>query len=570
MEFSPVMSPPSPEYIEEESSTSSTHPDLVQSLDRIDRSLDLEIEFEKKILVEEINLNPDLPDYDRGLVTRRLCIVGLVGAWIAIISCLVLGGIITARVSANLYQTDLTWTSGPFVSLAVNIFVVFITDAMGYIHGVSLRWALYREDRLHFNTNLRLFRSARNYVPNMWPLNILWIVSLVTCYAASSEMIIEGELVEENVNDDFSVVVCSYVNGIALLAMAIGLSGMAMSTTWVIIFGSEDILTWSSNPLNNTLVLLHHTFHKRRGRCMSSVASIRPDSKANKPRTTETCASASNATIKYVILILWIWPLVVLIWFVLLVILTRKQVLYAVLVGLIEPISWSFSFSWVWAMDIQPINALDLFLSSNDRPWAAQLVLGLLVQAGIQGAHSIGTHSIELIANVSRDEQTWRTAANLTSRTGACKDPNALKSVMKSWPSILFFLFKALSHWTLGQSLALRTMEMRGEDPTYTSDGHEYTFMFSMMYMRVFVYGIIITTMVGFATFLAFRKPKGPQPVAYGHFQTLADLIDDWRVDSKGNFWWGDKGVAADGIRHAGTSCNKQLLGEIHMDALYE
>lgn len=98
---------------------------------------------------------------------------------------------------------------------------------------------------------------------------------------------------------------------------------------------------------------------------------------------------------------------------------------------------------------------------------------------------------------------------------------------------------------------------------------HEYSFVFSIWYIRVLAYGIIVTALAIFATSLAYWKPKGPQPAAYGHFQTLADLIDDWTVDSKGNFWWGDKGVGNDGVRHAGTSCHKELLGQIRIDALY-
>lgn len=39
------------------------------------------------------------------------------------------------------------------------------------------------------------------------------------------------------------------------------------------------------------------------------------------------------------------------------------------------------------------------------------------------------------------------------------------------------------------------------------------------------------------ATILANRRPHGPQPVAYGHIQTLADLIDVWTP----KMWWGHK-----------------------------
>ncbi len=58
-------------------------------------------------------------------------------------------------------------------------------------------------------------------------------------------------------------------------------------------------------------------------------------------------------------------------------------------------------------------------------------------------------------------------------------------------------------------------------------------------------------------TYLAIHKPKGPQPAAYGHIQTLANLIDDWNPSMK--MWWGHKSIGdaeKDGERvyHAGES----------------
>jgi hypothetical protein len=81
---------------------------------------------------------------------------------------------------------------------------------------------------------------------------------------------------------------------------------------------------------------------------------------------------------------------------------------------------------------------------------------------------------------------------------------------------------------------------------------------------------IFITALAIFATHPLVRKPKGPQPVAWGHFLTLTDLIDDRSLDPAGKLWWGNKGVSDDGIRHAGMSMTKEELGDIMMmDAVY-
>ncbi|KAG8887224.1 hypothetical protein FRB98_000321 [Tulasnella sp. 332] len=41
-----------------------------------------------------------------------------------------------------------------------------------------------------------------------------------------------------------------------------------------------------------------------------------------------------------------------------------------------------------------------------------------------------------------------------------------------------------------------------------------------------------------FITVVATRHPSGPQPVAYGHVQTLADPVDEWST----TMFWGDEG----------------------------
>ena len=72
------------------------------------------------------------------------------------------------------------------------------------------------------------------------------------------------------------------------------------------------------------------------------------------------------------------------------------------------------------------------------------------------------------------------------------------------------------------------------------------------------------------ATYLVVRKRKGPQPAAWGHFQTLTGLVDDRSLDPAGTLWWGNKGGLDDGIRRAGTSMRKEELGDIMMmDAIY-
>jgi hypothetical protein len=94
----------------------------------------------------------------------------------------------------------------------------------------------------------------------------------------------------------------------------------------------------------------------------------------------------------------------------------------------------------------------------------------------------------------------------------------------------VLFVSKALLHWLLGQSLSVNI--------TVYADLKLYEF--DMIYMRVFVFALLATALAIFTTYLAFRRPKGCQPAAWGHFQVLADLVDDWSVSSKGYLFWGD------------------------------
>src|ERR1700722_3745782 len=66
-----------------------------------------------------------------------------------------------------------------------------------------------------------------------------------------------------------------------------------------------------------------------------------------------------------------------------------------------------------------------------------------------------------------------------------------------------------------------------------------------------------------FVTFIAKRRPSGPQPAAYGHIQTLTDLVDEWLP----TMYWGHKGD--DGVVcHAGASIPPSEENRIHFFSL--
>lgn len=121
--------------------------------------------------VDNSNIHLTNGSYDRGHWTYRCCITGLCCSYIASIACAVLAsGVLgySENPKDGVYQWARmhTWphinispTLGEIVPLAVNVAATALIEATGLIHATTLRWALGR--RLTFNSNLRLFASAR-------------------------------------------------------------------------------------------------------------------------------------------------------------------------------------------------------------------------------------------------------------------------------------------------------------------------------------------------------------------------------------------------------------------------
>ena len=117
-----------------------------------------------------------LPKFDKSRTTAILSIFGLLLTWLAVVGCLLAAVLILKDRSAFYPRLiPLPTAAADATSFIINILVALFTDCLGFIHGTSLRWALYREGRLHFNTNIRLFNSARKSSPNRWPANLICI-----------------------------------------------------------------------------------------------------------------------------------------------------------------------------------------------------------------------------------------------------------------------------------------------------------------------------------------------------------------------------------------------------------
>jgi hypothetical protein len=78
------------------------------------------------------------------------------------------------------------------IPLAVNVAVLSITESLGYIHATSLRWALFYEGSLSFNTNLQLLTSSRRNFANGGFADLFFFISMALCCGASPITLVQN------------------------------------------------------------------------------------------------------------------------------------------------------------------------------------------------------------------------------------------------------------------------------------------------------------------------------------------------------------------------------------------
>ena len=342
----------------------------------------------------------------------------------------------------------------------------------------------------------------------------------MTCYAASGQLFLFNGTADET---NF------VLNGIAVAALGIGILGQALISTMALRHAGKLIPTWSSNPLNTVLVCIHQGMKHKRNRCLLSVRDI---------------AALGGPVIP----------------------IFRQSSMHQVFrsVGRILYFLWSlFVLSLIWAVSVLLTSRFGK-KGSEDAPTVSfygsgvagsQVNLyGLLIIISFQIWLTLGLHFAELIVNTSRDEAVWRQATTKAGAKISHGPIGSIKAAVLSWQTLLLSGLKSLTHWLFGISIS-------------TKGG-----LVLMNWQGIYFLSAAILVLAIFATIEASRQPKGPQPVAFGHLQTLADLIDVW-ITGDETMWWGDKTkleqVAREHheVRHAGTA--KQMLDPIKMRCLY-
>ncbi|KAG1731079.1 uncharacterized protein EDB91DRAFT_1227285 [Suillus paluster] len=434
----------------------------------------------------------------------------------------------TCGISGGVRLTgDPSYLQSEMLILTLNLIITLCTESIGFMHSISLRSALASESRLSFNTNLRLMTAAcgwRN--PNGTLLNALMAVLLIISYSSATLAV-----------SSFSIIGFPFlILGIALfLQVAITLAGMR----------SVETLTWSSSPFDVTAALVHHTqLTPSSFRCMRGVSDRDIIGGPTKPSEAQPSAWHAHPSIRKVVVFLWGLVLACAGWAALIMYKHNEA----------SP-SQSWSFLPDYAYDLNYSLSIEVYPTGLEAISVRTWILAFVNITAVQGPLTIGLHCSELIANVIQNERLWRCA---TTRNGLHTATNPLKAFLANPLGLILFVLKPVLHWMFALSFVFGPTAWR-------VDGNKIVILQYTATMLVYQIMNLCIALCIFAcvfTFVALRRPRGPQPATYGHLQTLANLVDEWSPV----MWWGHK---EHGIPycHAGTS--NHPLPDVEMDCVY-
>ncbi|KAG1753186.1 hypothetical protein EDB19DRAFT_1902840 [Suillus lakei] len=322
--------------------------------------------------------------------------------------------------------------------------------------------------------------------------------------------------------------------GVALLLQVV----IALST-----MRAGKILTWSSSPFDLTAALVHHTqLTPVSFRCMRCVSDLDVDGSPAKPSETQPSVWHAHPSIRKVVVSLWGIVVACAGWAALVMYVWDKYYPDAE----DKPPALTTQ-TWSFLPEAVLFNYIAYVIpGSNVQRW----ILVFINVATIQAPLTLALHCSELITNVIRDEKQWRCA---TGRKGLKTTTNPLKPIFTDPICFVLFVTKPFLHWMFGLSFLISD---------YASGGMLANVMIVMHTAQIWNLCIALFIFACFFTLVVRRRPRGPQPAAYGHVQTLANLVDEWSPV----IWWGHK---EGGIPycHAGTSDHP--LPDVMMDFVY-
>jgi hypothetical protein len=327
-----------------------------------------------------------------------------------------------------------------------------------------------------------------------------------------------------------------------MITLGVGLLGQAVLATWA--YCSTTVPNWSSSPLDTALACHQKGVEKDNSNTLLSVGD-NPSSTASYPLSLQKSALDSHHRIRRVLQVLWAVFIFGSLWTIGVAtsIYIRSKQASCMSCGVYTGTGW-------WPIpDIGSPSPFASFtiINSPDPVDPICLLFVFVFQAFV----TLGLHFAELLVDVSRDEDFWRT----TYSSGGYKiEYNSILAAIMSWKSLVLLAFKPVIHWLYG--LGISTLWGVGLVLRPAS----------LMYMT---FSFLLLALFG--TVVARARPKGPQPVTYGHIQTMINLVDEWQdfdSNKNGRFYWGHKSEnTMTSVCRAGTS--DEVLHQIDMEKKY-
>ncbi|KAG1727239.1 hypothetical protein EDB19DRAFT_1914319 [Suillus lakei] len=432
--------------------------------------------------------------FDKGSSIRRIVIFGSlisitfslgilfagVGIWIASLS--------QDRIHGLLYSTCHVPSEIP--SIALNLVVTACTECAGVMHSTSLRFALFRERRVTYNSNLRLLTGSDEKSMNSAIINAIMALLLILSYASSS-------FFYQKMRDyDSSTLTCGVL---AIPAIVLGISMFLQTCISLFALRDTEILTWNTSPFDTIPALL--SMHDRQSlekfypfpdsrACMCAVCT---SPAARKPLDRQPSAWDTRRSVRISIYLLWGLGIACMIW--------------GAWVSRFVP---NVDHSWQFIPNPYVHTSVG-GVGSSFATWFSLYA----VMAVAQGGLTFGLHCAELVAGVIRDETMWRRASK--GGTNSSFDSWLYVFCLDNWLYVVLLFAKPVLHWIFGLAVEIGV----------TAAPRRYFGGISFHFAQIFYLGFSLFVVAMVFTVAARYHPKGDLPATYGHIKTLLHLMDD-------------------------------------------
>ncbi|KAH6683464.1 hypothetical protein B0J14DRAFT_576051 [Halenospora varia] len=442
--------------------------------------------------------------------TRNICVLGLCVSWALGILCTIFASLMIRegglRGLGNIGHGKPPAFNRFAFPLFANIAVAISTECMGYIHSVSLRWALWREKRFLSNLRPRLLNNTKKFWLHRWYTNALSFVSLIMSYAATSQ-IFPIRVDAHQMQTGHSRTIVYYftdepglaVNGIALAGLGLGIIGQGVISAFCLFRSGSNILSWSSHPLKN-LLACHHADQKDSPGPNSCALLTSASSPTSKTPSARPCSLGEiKVPAKRLISLIWFLFFGTVIWATTVIMLSFRDNPHPQLSFLATP-----------QPGRQHIADVAILLSSSSYPY----ISSFLVISGLQACFTIGLHCAELLVSLSRERTAWH-KSSITSTKASDKVqisemqdtkhiPGSIKSALTSWQTMSLFVLKPVTHWLLGLSV---TLWAQNQSQAHIARQHEGALII-MQAIPLFVLAVASLLLASFVTLLAWHEIK--------------------------------------------------------------